>query len=89
MKTTEQLIEEFLANGGVIEKVDASVYEKKHIIGNINKKTPQLLTLSEGEELYGEKQDRVKKEKEADFSGINVDLIPEHLRKFMTKKETK
>lgn len=86
MKTNEELINEFLANGGEIEKVDSIPLKSKTNVGSICKKTTNLMTLSEGEELFGEKQDRVKKEKEADFSDINIDLIPEHLRKFMTVK---
>ena len=89
MKTDQELIEEFFARGGTVEKITHVEMQNRQVIGSTSKKTPNLLTLQEGEELFGEKQDRVKKEKEADFSGINVDLIPEHLRKFMTKKETK
>lgn len=86
MKTDEELIEEFLSRGGQIEKVDTVEYNKKQVIGSTGPKVTTLMTLAEGELLFGEKNERVKKEKEPDYSGINMDLIPEHLRKFMTKK---
>ena len=89
MKTDQELIEEFLKSGGQVEKLDNIEFEKKYVVGSTCKKVPTLMTLKEGEEMFGEKQDREKKEKEADFSDINIDLIPEHLRKFMTKKEVK
>lgn len=89
MKTDKELIEEFLQRGGEVQKLDTIEYDKSAVIGSTSKKVPNLMTLGEGEEMFGEKQDRVKKEKEVDFSNINVDLIPEHLRKFMVKKETK
>ena len=89
MKSDQQLIEEFLKNGGQVEKLEKIESEKRYVVGNIAKKTPTLMTLAEGEDMYGEKQEREKKEKEEDFSSINIDLIPEHLRKFMQKKETK
>lgn len=86
-KTDQELIEEFLAKGGVIEKIDHIEYEKRHIIGSTTKKTPNLLTLPEGEVLFGEKQDRVKKEKVINYSKINFDLIPEHLRDIIKGKK--
>ena len=86
MKTTEELIEEFLANGGEIEKLEAVEPEYKSIIGSTVKKTPELKTLAEGELLYGEKQKRRTKKKVPDFSGINLDLIQKHLHDFIKKE---
>lgn len=82
-KTTEELIEEFLANGGEIEKLDPVEVEDKKVIGSTVKKVPELMTLAEGELMFGKKQTRKTKKKEPDFSGINPELIPEHLHKFI------
>jgi hypothetical protein len=86
MKTDQELIAEFFARGGLVEKIDHIEYEKRQVIGSTAKKVPILLTLPEGEELFGEKQDRVKKEKVVDYSDINFNLIPESLRKSLEKK---
>ena len=87
MKSNEELIEEFLKNGGEVQKLETIEPKSKTNVGSVSKKTQQLMTLSEGEELFGEKKpEREVKEKEVDYSGINIDLIPEHLRKFMVKK---
>ena len=88
MKTDKELLEEFLNAGGEVEALEAIQPKSRTNVGSISKKTPTLITLAEGEELYGEKAERIKKEKEVDYSGINIDLIPEHLRIFMTKKST-
>ena len=84
-KTTEQLIEEFLAKGGKIEKIPYVDPDNSQTIGSTNKKVPQIMTLAEGEELFGEKQKRKKKIKEQDFSSIDLDLIPEHLHHIIKK----
>lgn len=79
-KTTEELLEEFLANGGKIQKIPSVPYEQDHKIGSTSKKIPEIKTLAEGELLYGEKKKVRKKKKEPDYSGINMDLIPEHIK---------
>jgi hypothetical protein len=85
--TDQELIEQFLKNGGEVQKLETIDPQQKVNVGSISKKTQQLMTLSEGEELFGEKKpEREVKEKEVDYSGINIDLIPEHLRKFMVVK---
>ena len=73
-------VEEFLARGGKIEKVENTAEQKAKVIGSVTKKTTQLMTLAEGELFFAEKGKRTKKVKETDYSGINFDLIPEHLR---------
>lgn len=82
-KTTEQLIEEFLSKGGEIEKIPYIRPEDKSTIGSTTKKITQIMTLAEGEELFGKKQERVKKIKDKDFSSIDLGLIPEHLHHFI------
>lgn len=77
---SHETIEEFLARGGQIEKVDNPTFVKPKIIGSVTKKQTSLMTLAEGELFFGEKGKRTKKVKETDYSGINFDLIPEHLK---------
>lgn len=80
-KTTEELMEEFLANGGEIQKIPAVPYEQNHKISSTIKKVPELKTLSEGANLYGEKKKpKVRKKKKPDYSKINMDLIPDNIK---------
>ena len=51
----------------------------KQTIGNLNPKVPELLTLPEGADLFGQKSNRKKKEKIADLSKIDKNLIPASL----------
>ena len=85
-KTDQELIEEFFKNGGIIEKITHVEMQNRQIMSSTAKKTPNLLTLPEGEELFGEKQNRVKKEKIVDYSNINFNLIPEELKGLLDKK---
>ena len=85
-KTNQELIEEFLANGGEIEKLDYIEPDTKSVVGSTTKKVPELMSLEEAELMFGEKQKRRKKKKEADFSDIDLDLIPEHLHHIVKKK---
>jgi hypothetical protein len=81
-----ETIEEFLARGGEIEVLPPQEFEDKRVIGSITQKTPELKTLEEAQLLYGKKHVKKRKPKEPDFSGINVDLIPEHLRHIITNQ---
>lgn len=85
MKSDRDLIKEFLEKGGQIEKIDYVEPTHRPNIGSTNKGPPNLLTLGEAEELYGVKQNREKKKKTPDYSGIDLSLIPEHLHKFITQ----
>lgn len=82
MKTTEELIKEFLDNGGKIEKLPPVEIEEKNLVGS-SKKVPELKTLSEAELLYGKKQVKRKSAKKPDLSDINMDLIPDHIKKLL------
>ena len=84
-KTTDELIEEFLAKGGVIEKLESIEPEWNRRVGSTTKKVPELMTLAEGELMFGKKQKRTHKIKVPDYSGINLDLIPKHLHDFIKK----
>ncbi len=82
-KTNEQLIEEFLANGGKIEVIPPVEPEENRMVRSTIKKIPEPMTLPEAEFMFGRKQVKKKKIKKPDFSNINMDLIPEHLREII------
>lgn len=83
MKTTDELLKEFLANGGEIQKIHAEPYEYSTKVSSTTKKIPELKTLVEGEFLYGVKKKSKKKIKTPDYSDINMDLIPDHIKKLI------
>lgn len=90
-KTTEELMKEFLAKGGKIEKLPAAPYEVSYKVSSTTKSVPELKTLAEGELLYGAKSKSRKKTKKADYSNINMDLIPDHIKtllKYNNKEES-
>jgi hypothetical protein len=78
----DKLIEEFLEKGGQIEVLPPEEYEQKAVIRSTVKKVPELKTLSEGAFLYTKKQVK-KHKKKIDFSDIQMEHIPEHLRKLV------
>ena len=80
-KSDEELIKEYLDNGGEVEQLPPIVEEKtNNPVGNVTKKIPNIKTLPEGEFLYGRKQKKRKKKK-PDYSGIDMNHIPEHIKK--------
>jgi hypothetical protein len=87
-KTDEELREEFFARGGEIEVIPYIEPEVKSTIGSITKKVPVLKTLPEAELLYGKKQVKRRKAKKPDYSNINMELIPEHLKKLLGVDKT-
>jgi hypothetical protein len=78
----DELIKEFLENGGEIEVLPPQEYEVKNTIGSVCKKVPQLKTLEEGKLLYTKKKTTNKK-KEIDLSDIDMSLIPDELHKLV------
>jgi len=86
-KTTEELIQEFIDNGGQIEKLPPVEVEDKQTMSPMTKSVPQIMTLPEAELMYGKKQVKKKKEKKPDYSNINMDLIPDHLKKLLKVDE--
>jgi hypothetical protein len=78
-----ETVEEFLARGGKIDKVENPTTIKQKPLGSVTKKQTSLMTLAEGELYFAEKGKRTKKVKLTDYSNINFDLIPEHLRKII------
>lgn len=85
-KTTEQLIEDFLANGGTIEVLPSAEYVDKSVIGNLNKRPITLMALQEAELMFGERNNKEVKIKKQDYSSINMDLIPEHIKRLILSK---
>ena len=83
----QKAIEKFLSDGGVIEKLETVENTYKPVIRGAMSRAPDLKTLSEGANLYGKKIKRKRKVKVPDFSNINVELIPEHLRNIINKVE--
>ena len=80
---SNETVEDFLKRGGQIEKFDGHNDQKAKVIGSTVKKQVNIMTLAEGELYFAEKGKRDKKVKVADYSEINFDLIPEHLRKII------
>lgn len=82
----EQQYQKYLKNNGVIEKIPYNNGKENTLaIGNINYKVPELHSLSEAANLYGEKNKVKKKVKKIDLTGINKDLIPASLQGLFDK----
>ncbi len=88
-KTTEEMLEEFFAKGGKVEKIPTVPQETHNKVNSTTKKIPELKTLVEGGFLYGEKKKSKKKKKVPDYSSINMDLIPENIKKLINYSEDK
>lgn len=86
-KTTEQLLKEFLAKGGRIRKIPAEPFDNEQKVSSTAKTVPELKTLAEGELLYGVKKKVKTKTKKPDYSGIDMDLIPDNIKKLINYKE--
>ena len=80
---SDETTEEYLACGGKIEKLDMGGQLKNKPVGSVTKKQVNIMTLAEGELYFAEKSIRSKKVKVTDYSDINFDLIPTHLRELM------
>lgn len=85
-KTTEQLIQDFLAKGGQIEVLPSAEYVDNSVIGNLNKRPVNLMALQEAELMFGERNNKEVKIKKQDYSSINMDLIPEHIKRLILSK---
>jgi hypothetical protein len=86
-KTKEQMIQEFLDNGGEIQKLPTVETKTSNVVGSLTKKQTTLLTLEEAESLYGEKSIREVKNKKPNISGINMELIPDHLKRLILSRQ--
>ena len=78
--------EEFLARGGQVEQLPVGADNSKSVVGSSVSKAVNLLTLSEAEELYGEKLKRNIKPKKIDVSNVDLSLIPEHIKRLILSK---
>ena len=81
MLKTESM-EEFIARGGVVAKCPVvKIAEEMQNVRSMATGPAKLMSLEEGEVMYGEKTTRKKKDKVVDLTGIEVENIPEALRK--------
>ncbi len=80
--TKKETIEEFLARGGVIKRIDATPPEEvKESIRSTSNKVTQVYELGDAAFYFPEnKPPRKKKSKPMDLSGIDLSLIPANLR---------
>jgi hypothetical protein len=85
-KTNEELVSEFIEKGGSIEVIPTVEEVTKNQVGNTTKKSVTLFSLEEAESLFGEKPVRQSKKSKVDVSNINMDLIPDHLKRLILSK---
>lgn len=86
-KTRFETCDEFIANGGPVEVLPYIEPPSGKTVNTSYSSSPHLMTLSEGEQMFGVKNERVKK-KSSSYPTINMDLIPEHLRQFVVNNPT-
>jgi hypothetical protein len=84
-KTHEEMIKEFFDKGGKVEILPTNIQEKPRLIGSLTKKVPKLMTLSEGEEMFGEVPER-QKNKKIDVSNVDMNALPEHIKRLILSK---
>ena len=83
IKKTET-IAEFLARGGKIQVVPPKVLESKE--SNVKPTTSgpaNIITYAEADQFYGTKTVRKKKEKKVDLSKIDMNNVPDDLKKIL------
>jgi len=85
-KSNEELIKEFLDKGGKIEVVPTAENNSSSIVGRLTKQVVSLFSLEEADLLFGEKVERQNKAKRIDINNINLELIPDHLKKILLSK---
>lgn len=85
-KTNEELIREFLERGGKIEVLPPTDNGPSSTMSSVVNQPVKLLSLEEAELLYGEKSERKGKVKKPDFTNINMDVIPDNLKKYLLSK---
>jgi hypothetical protein len=81
------IIQDFLDKGGNIEIVPPVEIPFNKAVGSLTKKQTTLMTLEEAEYLYGEKSRREVKVKKPNLTGINMELIPEYLKRLILSKQ--
>jgi hypothetical protein len=87
MKTHDELIKDFLDQGGTIEVLPTVEVNTKDVVGNLTKKQASLISLADAELFYGEKNDKKAKPKKTNIENINFDLIPEHIKNLILSKQ--
>jgi len=84
-KSNQQLIEEYLKNGGKITKCPPSPVPEPDVTFKASNAGPvKIMSLSEGELYYSEPSKR-KKKKVKIGEGINFDVLPDHIKKLCGK----
>jgi hypothetical protein len=82
-KKTET-IQEFLARGGKIKVIPPNYSDAKEANVKSTVVGPAvLMSLEDADQFYGTKTVRKKKEKQVDLTKINVDNIPDDLKKIL------
>jgi len=81
-------LDEFIARGGKITKLEPVKDEEKPTVNvkSTVSKPPNLMSLEDGEFYYGETE-KTEKRAEKKRSKINMDILPEHIRKLFPKGE--
>jgi len=77
----EESIKDYLKRGGQIEKIPTVQPQENRLIRSTITGPVNLLTLNEGSLFYSEKNKRKKKIKIVKLDHINLDDVPEELRK--------
>lgn len=87
MKDKDELIQDFLDQGGVIEILPTIETTTKNVVNSLTKKQVSLISLADAELFYGEKNSKTGKPKKASTENINFDLIPEHIKNLILSKQ--
>lgn len=83
----KETIEEFLARGGKIQKIDPQPIPDSTTIVKSTAKTPvKLQSLAEGAHFFAEKTKRTQPKKELDLTGIDMELLPDGLAEIFQKE---
>lgn len=78
--TKVETVEEYLARGGKITKLDyIPPKDKSHTYSSPKSSATQLMTLEEGAFFYSEEATKEKPKKELNVDGIDLKQIPEHI----------
>jgi hypothetical protein len=78
----KETLEEFIARGGVVKRIEAQHSdEQKEVVRSTTAKAVQLYELGDAAFYFPEnKPPRKRKIKPLDLSGIDMSLIPAHLK---------
>ena len=83
MSKKTETIQEFLARGGKIKVIPPVLPPNERPVKSTNPGPAVLMTYEDADHYYGKKTERKKKEKVVDLSNVNLDKVPEDLRKIL------